>query len=132
MEHISQALQSSLQESQPENSEVIELTEDEAAKALAEAKEKKNAKIREVAELVGAQQPAVILVAQRRDRGDRCRGDIDCREGIVLLKRDIRRHAIGRDGDVFRLKVLRHRGIRSKNPHAGRPQRVDLAVECRE
>lgn len=49
MEHISQALQSSLQESQPENSEVIELTEDEAAKALAEAKEKKNAKIREVA-----------------------------------------------------------------------------------
>lgn len=49
MEHISQALQSSLQESQPENSEPIELTEEEAAAALNAAKEKKNAKIREVA-----------------------------------------------------------------------------------
>jgi len=49
MEHISQALQSSLQESQPENSEPIELTEEEAAEALNTAKERKNARLREVA-----------------------------------------------------------------------------------
>ena len=81
----------------------------------------------------------MILQAERNDLLDAGRSDVDDRQGVVFLERGPGGPAVGRDGDVFGLDVLRERGpavgrvdIRSRNPHALPFKQVTLAVEAEE
>ncbi len=72
---------------------------------------------------------AVVLEAQRQDVGDRGAGDVDLRHRVVLLQRGPCGLAVGGNGDVLGLEVLRGAGARAIDAHTLRAQRGLLAVE---
>jgi hypothetical protein len=74
----------------------------------------------------------VVLEAKRLDRCDLRARDVNDGNGIVLLQRDPGRLAVFADGDVFRLEVLRRRGLGAKDADALRAQRRFLAIEAAE
>ena len=73
----------------------------------------------------------VILHAQRQNTGDSGRRDIDHGNRVVFLKGRDRRHAVGGNGDKFRLHVLGH-GFSLEDPHSERSKGVFLTIEGRE
>ena len=87
---------------------------------------------RQVRELVGLQRGVatnVVDPGQSDDLGDRGAGEIDDRDGVVLLERDPCRRGVGRDRDVLGLDVLRHRCVGAEDAH----ERAEIgAVEGRE
>jgi hypothetical protein len=65
----------------------------------------------------------------RRDFGRR---DVHRGDRVVFLQRHPGNLAVGRDGDVLGLQVLRHGRARAIDAHAGGAQRVGLTVEGAE